>query len=120
MHSDMLRSAKAAFFVGQGTEAIGFPDIYKRFRNIHHYLSSNDFTGDGENNLVILDYDTPTEISDENFLGHFVFGIESRHVESVIANGELIVKNRELQTMDENEILTFAREMGTALWRKLQ
>ncbi|MBU2645283.1 amidohydrolase family protein [bacterium] len=120
MHSDMLRSAKAAFFVGQGTEAIGFPDIYQRFRNIHHYLAANQIRGDGDNNLVILDYDSPTEIHGENFLGHFVFGIDSRHVESVIANGELIVQNRELQTMDEDEILTFAREMGSALWRKLQ
>ncbi len=119
MHSDMLRSAKAAFFVGQTTEAIGFPDIYQRFRNIQHYLSSNDFKGDDENNLVILDYNSPTEISEANFLGHFVFGIEAMHVESVIANGELIVKNRKLQTMDEDEILSFAREMGTALWRKM-
>jgi cytosine/adenosine deaminase-related metal-dependent hydrolase len=120
MHSDMLRSAKAAFFVGQGTEAIGYPDIYKRFRNIHRYLSSNEFKGDSENNLIILDYNSPTEINEENFLGHFVFGIEAMHVESVIAKGELIVKNRKLQTMDEDEILNFSREMGTALWRKLQ
>jgi len=120
MHSDMLRSAKAAFFVGQGTEALGYPDIYQRFRNIHRYLSSNDFKGDGENNLVILDYNSPTEINEENFLGHFVFGIEAMHVESVIAKGELVVKNRKLQTMDEDEILNFSKEMGTALWRKLQ
>ena len=120
MHSDMLRSAKAALFVGQKTEAIGYPDIYRRFRNVHHYLSSNEFKGDGENNLVILDYNSPTEINEENFLGHFVFGIEAKHVESVIANGELIVKNRKLQTMDEDEILNFSREMGTVLWQKLK
>lgn len=120
MHSDMLRSAKAAFFVGQGTEAMGFPEIYQRFRGVHRYLSTNGFSGDGDNNLVILDYNPPTEINGENFLGHFVFGIESMHVKSVIANGQLIVKERTLQTMDENEILEFAREMGLRLWEKLK
>jgi len=37
MHSDMLRSAKAAFLVGQSTEGIGFDEIYRRFHNVHQY-----------------------------------------------------------------------------------
>ena len=119
MHNDMLRSAKAAFFVGQTTEGLDFPGIYERFRNVHRYLATNQFRGDGENNLVILDYDTPTEISSDNFLGHFVFGLEAKHVKSVISGGKLVVKDRKLQTMDEEEILLFAREMGKKLWAKL-
>ena len=80
---------------------------------------SNGFRGDGDNNLVILDYNSPTKINSENFLGHFLFGLEARHVDSVIANGKLIVKEGKLQTMDEDEILSFAKEMGSKLWRKL-
>ncbi|MBU3914776.1 amidohydrolase family protein [bacterium] len=120
MHSDMLRSAKAAFFNGQPTENISFPDIYQRFRNVHRYLAENQFQGDGDNNLVVLDYDTPTEINKDNFLGHFVFGIESKHVESVIANGKLIVKNRKLLTMNEEEILSLSRKKSVELWRRLK
>ncbi len=119
MHSDMLRSAKAAFLYGQATEKISFPGIYDRFRNVHLYLSENSFRGDGNNNLVILDYDSPTEINADNFLGHFVFGIDSKHVESVISNGKLIVEKRKLMTVDESRILSFAREMGKQLWKKL-
>ena len=119
MHSDMLRSAKAAFFVGQTTEGISFPGIYQRFRNIHRYIRQNGFKGDGENNLVILDYNSPTEVHEDNLLGHFVFGIESSHVQSVIANGKVIVRDRVLQTADEDEILSFSREMGKRLWAKL-
>lgn len=119
MHSDMLRSAKAAFFVGQGTEALGFDDIYHRFRGVQRYLAEGGFDGDGDNNLVILNYNTPTEIHADNFLGHFVFGIENTHVESVIASGRLIVAEHQLQTMNEEEILAFAREMGSKLWKKL-
>jgi len=120
MHSDMLRSAKAAYLVGQGVESITPDGIYQRFRKVHHYLKENCFTGDGENNLVILDYDTPTEIRQNNFTGHFVYGIDSRHVESVISNGRLIVKNRKALTVEEDEILHFSREMGNKLWEKMR
>ncbi len=119
MHNDMLRSAKAAYFVGQTTEGIDFQGAYQRFRSVHRYLSENGFHGDGHNNLVILDYDPPTDINGDNFLGHFLFGLESGHISDVISNGKLIVKDKELQTMSEEEILSFAREMGQKLWKKL-
>jgi cytosine/adenosine deaminase-related metal-dependent hydrolase len=120
MHSDMLRSAKAAYLAGQGAGSITPDGIYQRFRKVHHYLKENRFTGDGENNLVILDYDTPTEIRQNNFTGHFVYGIDSRHVESVISDGRLIVKNRKALTVEEDEILHFSREMGNKLWEKMR
>ncbi len=83
MHCDMLRSAKAAFLSGQATEGIGFDTIYDRFRNVHRYIPSTGTTGDTDNNLVILDYDPPTDLTRDNFLGHFVYGIDARHVVTV-------------------------------------
>jgi cytosine/adenosine deaminase-related metal-dependent hydrolase len=120
MHSDMLRSAKAAFYVGQGFDAIDYPGFYKRFRNVHQYLSSSNFSGDGENNLVVLDYDTPTEFNSSNFLGHFLFGIESKHVQHVISQGRVIVKDRNVTTVNEAEILEFTKEQGKKLWGKMK
>jgi cytosine/adenosine deaminase-related metal-dependent hydrolase len=119
MHSDMLRSAKAAFLVGQAAEGMGFEAIYRRFRNVHRYLEAFGASGDGENNLVILDYDPPTEVTADNFLGHFVYGIDARHVESVIAQGRLIVEEGRITRVDEEAVLAFAREMGRKLWAKL-
>lgn len=119
MHSDMLRSAKAAFYQGLGTEGISFPGIYDRFRNIHRFIKENDFQGDADNNLVILDYNSPTQMNPDNFLGHFVYGIDSSHVESVISSGRLIVEDRKLVSANEEDILGFAREMGNKLWKKL-
>ena len=120
MHSDMLQSAKAAFFVGQGFDSITYESAYHRFRNVHRYLSENNFEGDGENNLVVLDYDTPTEINQQNFFGHFIFGIHSGHINDVISNGRLIVKNRQIQTVDESEILKVSKECANRLWKKMQ
>lgn len=120
MHSDMLQSAKAAFFVGQGFDSIGFDSAYERFRKVHDYISSNNFEGDSENNLVILDYDSPTVINKDNFLGHFIFGINSNHVSDVICNGKLIVKDRKIQNVNESDILEFSREQSVRLWEKMQ
>ncbi|MDP2237229.1 MAG: amidohydrolase family protein [Bacteroidales bacterium] len=120
MHSDMLQSAKAAFFSGQQYDTIDYEGVYRRFRNVHHYLSKNQFQGDGSNNLVVIDYDTPTDFNADNFLGHFLFGIRAEHVKHVISNGKLILKDRIIQTVDESEILDYARSVSKKLWHCMQ
>jgi hypothetical protein len=37
----------------------------------------------------------------------------------VICQGRAIVENRRVTTVDEGEVLAFAREMGTKLWGKM-
>ncbi|NTW23240.1 MAG: amidohydrolase family protein [Lentimicrobium sp.] len=119
MHSDMLRSAKAAFFAGHTFDSIDYVESYRRFRNVHNYLNSNNFKGDGDNNLVVLDYDTPTPFNSSNFLGHFLFGLESKHLQHVIARGKIIVENGKLTTVDEDRILKEARVQAERLWLKM-
>ena len=116
MHSDMLQSAKAAFFVGQRFDNIDYPSSYQRFRNVHRYLNQNKFSGDGLNNLVVLDYSTATEINQDNFLGHFIFGLKSEHVQHVISNGKLIVRDRKITTVNEGEINLLSQKHGKRLW----
>ncbi|MBK9358584.1 MAG: amidohydrolase family protein [Bacteroidales bacterium] len=120
MHSDMLRSAKSAFFAGHNFDNIGYPETYRRFRNVHNYLQSGNFRGDGDNNLVVLDYDTPTPFNSSNFLGHFLFGIEARHVLHVISDGKLIVENGNITTVDETGILKEARIQAERLWKRMR
>jgi len=119
MHSDMIRSAQAAYFVGQSKDEIDFQVAYDRFVMVHNYLASNMFSGDGENNLVVLDYDAPTEINQNNFLGHFIFGFSSNNVQHVISDGRLIVKNRKVLHVDEKDVTAFARDQSKRLWKKL-
>ena len=119
MHSDMLKSAQAAYFNGIDPERVGLADVYSRLRRVHDYLQENGFAGDGENNLVVLDYPSPTPVSEENFLAHFFYGLGSRHVDSVIARGKLIVENRRITTVDEEEVLALTRAGAEKLWRRL-
>jgi cytosine/adenosine deaminase-related metal-dependent hydrolase len=120
MHSDMLQSAKSAFFAGQIHDNINYNSAYQRFRNVHNYVNYNHFSGDGDNNLVILDYDTPTEFNTSNFFGHFLFGINSNHIQHVISDGKIIVKNRQLTNVDENDILEKSRKLSVKLWQRMK
>ena len=120
MHSDMLRSAQSAFFAGHNFDSIDYGEIYRRFRNIHHYININGFSGDAENNLVILDYDTPTPLTGSNFLGHFLFGFKARDVTHVISDGKLIVESGTLLTVNEKEILAEAQFQAVRLWKKMK
>ncbi len=120
MHSDMLRSAKSAFLSGQFIEKPSFETIYNRFRNIHSYLDENNFKGDSDNNLVILNYDSPTEITRENFLGHFIYGLDSVHVEVLISKGEIIMQDKKVIGVNEGEILKEAKKQGFRLWEKMK
>jgi len=119
MHSDMLRSSQAAYFVGQANDEIDFAIDYNRFRVAHNYLRSNKFSGDADNNLVVFDYDSPTEINEGNFLGHFTYGLTSNHVQHVISDGKLIVKDKVIQTVNEDDILNFTKEQSVRLWGRL-
>ncbi len=120
MHSDMLQSARSAFFAGQNFDTIDYAETYRRFRNVHNYLAENNFTGDGDNNLVVLDYDPPTPFHSGNFLGHFLFGISSAHVQHLISRGKLIVHDRKIITVDEEKILSEARNQAARLWEKMR
>jgi cytosine/adenosine deaminase-related metal-dependent hydrolase len=119
MHSDMLQSLKAAFFAGQRHDNISYESAYKRFRNVHRYVNDNGFRGDSDNNLVILDYDSPTPVTRENFIGHLLFGISARHITDVISDGRMIVRNRKITTVDEHAILKESGKQAERLWNMI-
>ncbi len=120
MHSDMLRAAKAAFYGAPAADNLDYAGLYQRFRNVHRYLAANQFRGDGDDNLVVLDYPSPTPLSRDNFFGHFLFGWDSSQVRHVISSGKLIVKDRRIVQLDEDEILLQARKLATKLWKRMQ
>ena len=120
MHSDMLRSAQYNYFCHKDKDGISVPDFYTRLRRAHQYLKTNKFSGDSDNNLVILDYDSPTPVTTNNWLGHIFYGLTSNNIESVIANGEWVVRNRRLVRMNEDEILTFSNDQAIRLWERLK
>jgi putative selenium metabolism protein SsnA len=85
----------------------------------------NDFPRVGElrvgaaADLVLLDYLPPTPISSGNFPWHLIFGIDGHHVNSTMAAGHWLMRNRQLLTVDEARIHARAKELSQALWNRL-
>jgi cytosine/adenosine deaminase-related metal-dependent hydrolase len=120
MHSDMLRSARITWLEQNAQNGIQLPTVYQWLRNVHHYINQNGFIGDGDNNLIVLDYDSPTEVTSANFVGHVFYGLESRHIQHVISSGKLIVENYVATKIDETVILQESRKLSTKLWKLMQ
>lgn len=119
MHSDMIRSAQAAYFLGIGKEGISCGDAYARLRNIHRHTALHGPCGDGVNNLIVLADASPTPVHQGNILGHFFYGLTARDIDTVISQGRVVVSGGRLVSRDEEEILAFAREQAERLWSKL-
>jgi len=120
MHSDALGAARAAYLMAQREEGGMSPrQAHDRLRSVHRYLETNKFTGDGANNLVILNYDPPTPITIDNWPAHLMYGVTRSHVESVIAAGELALDGGVCTMIDEEETLAGCREQAVRLWERL-
>ncbi len=68
--------------------------------------------------LILLDYYPTTPLSAENLPWHILFGISGGHVHSTIVQGQVLMKNRELLTVDEAEITARSREVAKATWAR--
>ena len=120
MHSDMIRSAQSSYFIAGLAEGGMSPlAAYQRLRAVHAHIQGHNAPGGGANNLVILNYDSPTPLTQDNFPGHFCYAFDARNVESVISQGRLIVDHGRLAGMDEADILAYANEQARRLWALL-
>jgi putative selenium metabolism protein SsnA len=66
--------------------------------------------------IIILDYDPPTPIESGNFEGHVIFGLTGWMVETVVVNGRVVMRDREVLSVDVPSAMAEARERATALW----
>jgi cytosine/adenosine deaminase-related metal-dependent hydrolase len=66
--------------------------------------------------LILLDYYPTTPLSSDNLPWHILFGISGGHVHSTIVHGQVLMRNRELLTLDEAEIAARSRDAAAATW----
>jgi len=69
--------------------------------------------------IAILDYNSPTPFVTANAANHFVWGMSSNCVESVIINGKLVMENRKFEGIDVKEIYAKAAEVAKNVWKKV-
>lgn len=69
--------------------------------------------------VIVVDYDAPTPVTAENIASHILFGMVGRSVVSTMINGEFVMKDRVIQTVDERGVLSKARDIAGDFWKKV-
>lgn len=70
--------------------------------------------------IIIADYNPLTPMNETNYNSHILFGIMGRSVNTTIIDGKIIMKDRELVGINENEILEKSREISSKFWEKMK
>jgi len=69
--------------------------------------------------LAVIDYRPPTPLTAGNLAGHFLFGMRSSMVESVMVGGTWVMKDREFPNVDRQKIYEKSRKAARKLWEKM-
>ena len=69
--------------------------------------------------IIVMDYKPFTPFSDENIDGHMIFGMTGRQCQTTIANGKLLMLDRQLVGIDEEAENAHILEASKKLWGSL-
>ena len=119
INSDILSDVKLYYYLNGGRPDNSPWKAYNSLRRADGYLMKNSFISDRENDLLIIDYKSPTDINKQNFFSHFIYGITSADIKTVISVGEVVMENGVPVGIDQDDLLSRSRELGSYLWKKI-
>jgi putative selenium metabolism protein SsnA len=70
--------------------------------------------------VIFVDYHATTPLSAGNLPWHIIFGFEADMVTTTIAGGKILMKDRELLTLDEEEITVRSQELAAEVWQRFE
>jgi cytosine/adenosine deaminase-related metal-dependent hydrolase len=70
--------------------------------------------------IIFVDYHPNTPLTAGNLPWHIIFGVQQSMVTTTIVAGKVLMKDRELLTLDEKEIGAKAREIAPKVWERYQ
>ena len=70
--------------------------------------------------IILVDYHPNTPLSAGNLPWHIIFGFQQSMVTTTIVAGKILMKDRELLTLDEEEIGAKARALAPRVWERYQ
>lgn len=69
--------------------------------------------------VIVVDYNPPTRLDAGNLNGHILFGMTGRDVVATVANGKVLMKDREVKVIDVEEAMARCREESAKLWKNI-
>lgn len=70
--------------------------------------------------LIFVEYKPFTPLTAENLAWHIIFGFQQSMVTSTMVEGQFLMRDRKLLTLDEEEIASRAREVAPRIWKKYE
>lgn len=68
--------------------------------------------------ILVLDPDSPTPVNEASVMGWFTMTFKGSDVRHVIVDGQLVVEDRRMTTVNEGEVRKQCLEEAKALWRR--
>jgi putative selenium metabolism protein SsnA len=66
--------------------------------------------------LIFVDYQPPTPLTAGNLPWHILFGFHESMITTTIVAGKVLMKDRQLVTLDEAKIMSRARQLAEGVW----
>lgn len=68
--------------------------------------------------VIVMDYDPPTPMTNNTFLGHYLFGICASRVDSTVVNGKVLMEGGKLAGLNEKKIAAESRKQAANFWKR--
>ncbi len=83
-----------------------------------HFENVGQLKTDWAADIVCIDYVPPTDLNDDTFAGHLVYGLSQAPVDTTIVGGKILMQDKKLLCPDEEEMINHARALATAFWQR--
>jgi cytosine/adenosine deaminase-related metal-dependent hydrolase len=70
--------------------------------------------------LIFVDYQAPTPVTPGNLPWHILFGFNESMVTTTIVDGQVLMCDRQLLTLDEEAIAAAARAQAPKVWKRYE
>ncbi len=125
---NMFEEIKIGFFKHKDDGGPWWPADFLTVLNRGNRLVESVFNGRGrwgrvekgfKADLVLLDYFAPTPLVAGNAATHFVWGMSSNCVDTVIVDGKVVLENRVFPHLDAERIYKEASRVAERVWKKV-
>lgn len=70
--------------------------------------------------IIIMDYIPATPMNENNLDGHIMFGMSGAMTDTTMVNGKVLMQNKTMIEIDEQELKRQCRESAKELWSRLE